>query len=344
MIGYKGILPSGLVSERQPIDVSFSKKVNQNMTLKNGVVLEIYEVTDEKNQSKLVPEYDVMVVENDNTSIYKNCMAVDGFGGKADYSQVKYRKPDDPKKVKDSGSLKDQNGSIVLLLCLEGSAEQAIIVGSLNHPSKKDVLTEDKGHHLEGEFNGLNWQIDKDGSLIIKFNSATDNDGTPQDEEAGGTYVSMTKEGSVDINTGEGSEQILIDKPNKDISVTAGNNINTKSEADTSAESGANYNVKAGADFLLDATGKAGITAGSQFSVDAKSQVEVKSPMVSIKGDSMVKVESNTINLNGNTVLVGGPGTPALVFTTQFLGVGNLGAPVLSQAIGPFSSKVFIAN
>jgi len=347
-INYKPILPAGLVRSRNnETEANFGLRVKNNMSLKNGVVLEVLETSDEKNQSKLVPEYNVMVIEDGNTAIYKNIIAVDGFGGNADYMQKKYRAPKDPKKVQQSGSFKDQDGSIVLLLCLDGNAEKAVILSSISHPSKIEddiVLSKEKGHHLEGEFNGLFWSIDKEGALRIEFKSATEVDGTPKDEEAGGTFLTIEKDGSVQINTGEDGEVIRIDKTTKDISITAGNNVSAKAETDVNIESGANTGVTVGADLAASISGSAAITIGSSLELKAESDVKVISPTIEITADTLFKVQSQQINLMGETVLVGGAGAPALVLSTQFLGTGNLGAPVISQAIGPFSSKVLIAT
>ena len=347
-IKYDAVLPSSLLDKRQPIDMNFKKRVNENMTLKVGAVLEVVELDDPKNQSGLAPEYNVMVIEDDNTSIYKNCIAVDMFGGQADYHRKKYRVPKDAKKVRESGSLKNQTGSIVLILCLEGSAEQGVILGGLMHPQKGAVLEKELGHHMEGEFNGLNWKVDKDGALTITFKSATDGEGKPQDEEAGGSTAKIDKTGSLELNTnleGADATSFKLDKTTKDIGAVAGNNITMTAQKDIAAEAKANVNVKAGADLLAEATGSAKHMSGGTFDIEAGGALGIKAPMMKVAADSQIELKTNVLNLKGQTTIVGpSVGTPALVFSTQFLGIGNLGIPVISQAIGPFSSSVFIAN
>ena len=344
-INYRPVLPTGLLESREQGDANFGKRVGMDFSLKNGVVLEILEIDDDRNQSKLVPEYNVMVVESNNTAIYKNVISIDVFGGNADYQQTKYRTPDDPKAVQDSGSLKDQNGSIVLILCLDGSAEKGVIVGSIAHPSLDPVLTKEKGHHLEGEFNGINYEINKDGEFTLTYKSSTTNDGTPADEEAGGTSVKIAKDGTVEISTGN-DETIKLDKTGKNINVSAGNDITTDSKNNTDLTVGANLNAKITSDLLLEAGGQAAMTIGSQFQLEAKSQVVVKSPMVQVDSSAMVKIKTNVLDLSGNLILVGGPSAvlPALLPTTQYLGTSPfLGLPVVTSAIGPFSSKVLLA-
>jgi len=343
MIGYKPVLPSSLLEERNTMDMGFRKKLSENMYLRLGVVLEIYDLEDDANITKMMPEYDVMAVQDDNTTTYKNCLAIDAFGGVSDFFNKKLRKPKDSKKVKESGSLKKQNGSIVLLLCIDGSSEQAIILGAIQHPDRKTgKLTKALGQHLEGEYNGLNYKIDKDGALTILFKSATDNDGKPADEKAGGAKWKIEKDGSIEFSDGN-KELIRLDKTKKTITVTA--------EADISATTDANFNVtakkkvsvKSTADMLLDAGGSFTAKSGGAFNITAEGPVSLKAPDMKVAVDNMLQIKASTVSVSAPSIMLGDGGTPALILTTQFLGIGNLGAPVISQAIGPFSATVFIA-
>jgi len=57
-----------------------------------------------------------------------------------------------------------------------------------------------------------------------------------------------------------------------------------------------------------------------------------------------VTVKGTSVTIDGTMINLGKGGTPAVTMTTQFLGTGNLGIPVISVAVGPFSSSVFIAS
>lgn len=347
MIKYKPILPSSIIQERAEMDMSFTKKISNNITLRVGVVVDTIEVEDDTNKSKLTVEYNVMTVEDKNTSVYENCMSVDAFGGIADYFQFKRRKTEQREKTRQAGSLKKQNGSMVLLLCLDGDSEQGVILGALPHPDKKDVLTKEKGHHLEGEFNGVNIDINDDGELTITYRSKTDNDGKAADEEAGGTFVKMDKTGSVDINTAlEGDDETFIqmNKTEKDINVKAGNNTSITTQADMSVTAKGNVNVKSDAELVAEAGGSAMLKSGGAFTIEAGESLEVKAPGGEFQFDSALKIKATTIDVNAPIVMVGQGGTPALVLATQFLGVDGKGMPVVSQAIGPFSASVFIGS
>lgn len=349
MINYKPVLPSSILGERLDSDFKFSKKVSENCYLRLGVVVEIYEIEDERNQSKLTPEYDVMAVEDDNTTIYKNCMSFDSLGSVADYFVKKLRKPKNSKKVVDSASLKKQNGSIVLMLCIDGESSQGVILGAIAHPDRKNgLLTKEKGHHLEGEFNGINWQIDKDGALKVTFKTASDNDGKYKESEGkvGGTHVHMDKDGGVDINTNlKGAEEtyIRMDKKNKDVGLKAGQHIGLTAEKNIGLTAKANISAKATADLLADAGGSMTLKSAGAFNIKADAALEVQAASVNLISDGSVKVKGTAVQIAAPSIQLGDGGSPALVLSTNFLGIGNLGAPVISTAIGPFSSVVMIA-
>lgn len=341
----KPILPSGLVEERTSTDAGFSSKVFGNSALKMGVVLEILEKGSDDNRLNLGPEYHVMAIEQDkangiNTSIYKNCLAFDSFGGIADYFQFKRRVPKDKKKVQDKGSSKNQTGTIVLLLCLDKNAEKAVILGQLGHPDKDTILTEEKGHHAEGEFNGVNWEVNKDGEFTITFNSATDGEGTPSNDTAGGTFIKMDKDGSLEFSDGE-TESIKIDKTSNKIDVKAKGDVSVTSQANINLTAKQNFNLKC-EQLVAEAQGQAIIKIGGITNIESKGIVNIKAPALVLNADGGAVMNTGPIEINSPRIKLGKGGSPALIFNTLYLGIGNLGAPVISAAIGPFSSIVFI--
>lgn len=343
MITYKPVLPSSLLEHSSSLDMNFSKKLSQNMYLRLGCVVEIYDIEDTDNISKLMPEYDVMAIEDDNTTLYKNCISIDSFGGVSDFFMAKLRKPKDSKKVKSKGSLKKQNGSIVLMLCIDGNSEQAVILGAIAHPDRKTgQLKKALGHHAEGEFNGLNYKVDKDGALTILFKSATDNDGKPQDEKAGGANWKIEKDGSIEFSDGN-KESIRLDKTKKTITVVAESDISVTSSANVNLTAKKNISAKSTADLLAEAGGSFTAKSGGAFNVTSDGPMSLKAPDLKIAVDNMFQLKATTISFSAPSILIGDGGTPAIILTTIFLGIGNLGAPVMSQAIGPFSATVSIA-
>lgn len=348
------VVNSSIHSVSENTGIQYQNEIFNNTKLKNGIVIAVYEIDDENNRNKKFPEYDVLIVEQKATStmepvIYRNCISIDGFGGVADFFEYKLRpvkevedKPTTPLNT----NFKGQFGSMVLLLCLDGASDKGIIVKSVPHPGRKTKLTKDAGLHLEGEYNGLNWKINKDGELTITFKSKTDDKGKPSDDQAGGTHVQIDKKGSVDVNTNlEGKEEtyIRMDKENKDIGLKAGNKIGMTAVNNIAMKTDASIKgtAKSSIDFITE--GAAKVSAKSSLDLEGKSIVNVKGGNVMISGQNGVIIEGQQTMINSPKVFVGSGGTPAVIVTTKFVGSGNHGAPVVSSAVGPFSSTVFIA-
>ena len=345
-MNYKPILPSTLLGiQGEEESGSFSHSF-ANYGLKCGVVTKVHEIEDKTNLCKVVPEYDVVVVEQDQnrgvtSTAYKNCMVKDLLGGVADFFEMKLRTPtkDD---FKSKLNAREQNGSVVLILCLDGLSDKAIIIASLCHPARKTTLTKENGQHAEGEINGLNVQINKDGELTVTFKSASDNDGKYKDDKAGGTFFKIEKDGSFELSDNK-EDKIRIDKTKQTIDVLATKDINitTKENIKLTATKNAELSLK---DLLLNASGKATISIKEDVSFECSANVKAKATMFDIQADSMIKFKTKTIQIDGQQIMLGQGGSPALTMSTMYLGTGNLGMPVISSASGPFSSKVFIAS
>jgi len=97
-------------------------------------------------------------------------------------------------------------------------------------------------------------------------------------------------------------------------------------------------------DLLLNASGKATISIKQDVSLEFGANVKAKATMFDINAESMIKIKTKTISLDGQQIMLGQGGSPALTMSTMYLGTGNLGMPVISSSSGPFSSKVFIAS
>lgn len=353
--------PSGLLEEQNVGDLSSFNKRFQNTPLRVGIITECYEIDNVNNVNQLTPEYTVVTNEQESagsgskTKTYKNCISADGFGGIADFFEYKLRptekvfdKKESDKKV--SHDFTKQNGSTVLILCLDGFSEKAIIIGGIPNLTtegiRKSTLTQDNGLHLEGEYNGVNWQINKEGEFTLTFRSKTDNDGKVADEKAGGTFAKIDKEGSVEVNTtleGDDETKIKMDKTAKDISAKAGNNIDLTAKKDINATSDANIKGTAKANVEFAAEGSAKYTSKSAFDIKSDAAVNIKGANIMAESDGNFQIKASTVLVQAPTIQLGSGGTPAIVLSTKFIGVGNLGAPVVSSAVGPFSSVVMIA-
>jgi hypothetical protein len=193
------VLPSSLLELADDDYYGAFHKSYNNVSLKIGIVKKVFEIDDKKNLSKKAPEYDVLTFEQEQNKgitpiTYKNCIALDSFGGIADF--MDFRKIV-PTNNPDFSTLDKDDGSFVLLLCIDGSNTKGVIIGALPHHARKATLSKDSGHHMEGEYNGLRVKVNKDGELTITFKGATDNKGKPKDATKGGSQFKMEKDGSV---------------------------------------------------------------------------------------------------------------------------------------------------
>jgi hypothetical protein len=213
------IIPSYLESDYigSPVDTgSFSS--NQ---LFIGEVKEIiYPSNKQKSKTGKYNEYIVDVEyreSNGATSIMKfyNCQILDKFGGVSDKFRYTLR-PDSTEAV-DKAYTK---GSKVLLLCVLGDRTRGFIVGGIREDTHTD--TQEEGHNLYWEFNGISFSINKDGELSLVFRGKTDIDGEMTgEEEAQPTTIQILKNGNLEVTTKDSNQFLKIDHENKKIDILA---------------------------------------------------------------------------------------------------------------------------
>jgi hypothetical protein len=340
------VLPFGLLGEDLRSSMAGFNKSYRNVAMRIGVIIKSYTVNDPNNFSKLTTEHDVMVFEQNedigSTPItYRNCMSAEGLGSIADFFERSLRRQE--KAPDGNANTKGQNGAIVLILCLDGMSDKAIIVGQLTHPDRKTTLT-DAGPHMEGEFNGIHIVINSDGSAKFTFKGATDNDGKVIDPSQGDTVVSVETDGSYQVKHKTITQRF--DKSG-DASLTADGNIANTTKKDFSVTATGGINLTATKDITamcdkltVTAQGSAAFQSDS-FMVQAKSEFGIKAQKANIEAQAMAMIKAPMITLDGLTFLGGSGGQPLLTLTAQMFGIGNLGLPVISTAISGFTLKTF---
>lgn len=342
-----GVLPHGLLSGQAEGDLAGFNRTYKNTNLKVGVIVACYPKKDERNRSKLTTEYDVITIEQNEdkgtTAVtYRNCMSASALGSIADFFDATLRQRKKKKYKGDSPRLNEQNGAVVLILCLDAVSEKAMIIGGFPHPDRETTLKDDKPH-MEGQYNGVNIKVESDGSTSLTFKGAMDEDGKLLDESQGPTTLKIEKDGSYQVDhktitqrldkNGKASLTAADDISNttkKNFNVTATENIVTKSAKNTSMEM---------TDLLVKASGSA--TLGMQkLSVKSESDIKIEGSQFMVEAASMAKIKAASITLDGMVALGGEGGQPVLLLSTMMLGTGNLGIPVLSTAIVGYATKV----
>jgi hypothetical protein len=260
-------------------------------------------------------------------------------------------------------------GDIVVVALLNGRVQTAdptgVIIGSLKHAARKSIL-KDKNVAYQSEFNGIETSINKDGEFKQTFKGLpTNNDilsKAPEGQripdplynlEVGSSYYQWDKTGSWKLtdNTKELPQSVFIDKPNGKIIITSGATILTINKAEesyvivnkkTTFNSTDEWNLN---------TKKTTIKSTDLFDLEAK-DIKTKGKWqqdgnMVIKGDidhtgNYKQMGNSTITGNvtatGNLTATGicslGDGTYPLVYDiAMIIGVGNMGFPVVSNAI-----------
>jgi hypothetical protein len=327
----------------------YFQSIYQNTTLKLGIVTKVYDINDKENINKKTPEYDVTTIEqnaksNIGITQYNKCICIDGFGGLADFFEYKLRpksktvEPSKDPKVEFPTNLGNQTGNMVLLLCLDGSVDKAIIIKSLPHLGRKTNLTKENGVHMEGEYNGVNWKVNKDGEFTLTFRSATNDEGKIINDKYSGTFVKIDKTGSFQAK--DKHNFVKMDNDKGGISLTTDATQSTKADKNIELTAKADFIVKSNkwnTEIAGSATNKA-----ASWGMEVSGDVNVKASGPIKLDSSLLDIKTKTVNIQANAINLGVGGAPAIILTTKFIGIGNLGGPVISSPLGPFSSVVFI--
>lgn len=332
-----------------------------NVSLKSGTVIAIHYPDDKNSLSEKFIEYDVAVSEQvsgggTTVTTYRNCKINNLFGDAN--NNLTYTLQADANI--------DQNattGAKVLLLCIDGRSDggQAVIVGGLSDENGPDY-TSDDGQFYDFNFNGINYNIDKDGEWTITFNSPVDENGDKANAAASGTIIKIDKEGRVTISDNQsqswdidrvaltstwtnGNDSVVIDKGNKKIVLTSSGELSTSSQKATSVNSEDAINVNAKSDVSVNGQSNINITASSNMTQKANGWNVQMSGDVNIKAGGNVNIQgSGQAQMQAGINLIGdGSVQAAGVGISMCFGIGNLGFPVLSNIITG-SSTVLIGT
>lgn len=329
-------------------DPSIHERLFENNVLRVGLVKQKIEPSDPKNINRRLPEYEVITLEQNGEegttySTYPNCLALQSFGGIGDFFEYTYRPQDKTFKNTIGYEAQNQTGAFVLLLCINGRADRPVIVGALPHPDR-DVSKIEKGNVLKGEFNGLGWGVDNNGAFNVTFKGATDSEGKVLNKDLGESTLKIEKDGSIQLN--HKTITLRLDKNGNTtlaaqgaVSVQAQKTVSIDAKEDISIKSAKNINLDI-KDLMAKASGSATYEIQS-FKLDAKSDLNLKSQRLDIK-TQLATIKGTQITLDGLVFLGGAGGVPALSALTQMIGASAVG-PVVSFAVGPYASKVFVS-
>ena len=300
------VIPHGLLKPQLDSHLAAFNQSFKNFGMKAGYIIKAYAVNDPDNKYGLCTEYDVQVIEQDENKgttaiLYRHCPCFQGFGSVADFFEFNLRPQ--TYQTKDIPAFDGQDGSIVLLKCVDGIGSKGVVVGSAMHPDRTTNLTSIEPQ-LFWKYNGIAANINTDGSFSLSFNGATDNQGTPTNPSQGVTTLQIQTDGSFQF-----SHSTITIQANRSGVL----NITTSSDA----------NITVGGNTSITTSGTANIIAQGVTTVDGSSVLLGQSAVEAvIKGNTFEKIWSQHTHI-GNLGLPSSPPlqsiTPALskhVYTT----------------------------
>jgi hypothetical protein len=341
------VLPFGLLGENIHAEMEGFKKTYQNTSLRVGVITESYGADSAGNINRAVAEYDVLVFEQNEDQgstpiLYRHCVAASALGSMADFFEMSIRKITEKTSKGPTPTLNGHNGSIVLLLCLNGLSDTGIIVGSLSHPDRKSTI-KNSDPRLEAEYNGINIKVEPDGSTSLTFRGATDNYGKPLDASQGDTVISIEKDGSYQTKHKTITQRLAKDGK---ASLTTDDDISNDTKKNFNVSALENIALIAKKDVKLTSKDLAIKASGSamlecqKLSIKSESEVMIGASELKIEAESLAKIKATSIVLDGLVSLGGAGGQPILLLSTIMIGTGNIGIPVVSTAISGYATKV----
>jgi len=348
----------------------FSGASNRDYSIKVGTVRELV-YSSEKNQTKYIVE-----TIDRGRLVPITCTILVKFGGLYNYEEFNLRGFDPGSSNVSYGNLKCVAGDTVLVACINGQILEGVIIGALSHLGRKEILPADGSISYIKEFNGIQEVINSSGEYRVTFKGIptnisalnsppSENSLYPEPEynyEIGSSFYQFDKNGSYFLtdNSTTGPQYLMLDKEQNKIFIGSGKtlltidkveesytidnklttfnseeefNVNTKKTAFKSSEEWSLETKKTlvKSSELIDAEAKDIKTKGNW---SQEGDMAIKGN-ISQKGDTEIQGKLTT---SGETLLAGGK-YPLIYEITRIQGTGNLGSPVISQAIVKLTKK-----
>lgn len=251
--------------------------------LRLGEVKKIIYPSDPLSYGKKTVEYEIEVQYREGNGVYtsanyRGATISTLFGGIADRFHATLRADATPA----SNNASVGTGSKVLVLCLAGDQQKAIILGAVEDPTNTRVEQSTTGHNLFFEFNGTQATIDKDGQFTLMFRGATQADGTLTSNavaKAEGTKVFIDKQGTLTISTPSQAQFLQLDHQNKKLNFQADQEWNVNINGKVNVNAGQDVNVT---------------TTGGAVNVNASGNVVIKSAGVKVGAASQAWMMGTT--------------------------------------------------
>lgn len=247
-----------------------------------GQVEKVHFVDDVTNVSKQFVEYDVSVRdENGGQTVYKNVIAEGHRGGSNDFSETILEPNEFPfqGKLDTSNIFSNKNGTLVYVAFRDNSLDKPYIEGCIDHPRAPSARRADGIRHLS-EFRGVEFNINKDGEVILTYNGGKNSDGSNPRPDTAPTTLKIDSEGDLSI-TNKAGQTFKISRSEDTMTMTFANGLSityngSSDQVSIQTAGGASVTVDgSGDDINLEAAGSAKLNLNSATVALGASGIEI---------------------------------------------------------------------
>lgn len=289
---------------------------NEGLVFMLGQVEKIHFTDDKSNVSKKVVEYDVSVRDDSGgQSTYRNIRLMSDTYGSNDFQEtiLEFNEVAFSGKLDISNFFVNKNGTTVVVAHFGGNKDKPFIIGAFPHPAKSGAKRAD-GIRKLGEYRGVEWNINKDGELIITQRSPRSPSGKLTKNDKVNTEIKLDKEGNVSIKDKE-SNKIFLDRENKKIKISQSSNGSEINSIELDRES-SKLTTKIGTQGLTEIIDgqldkhtlqtASGLIVEYDGALDKVSYTTAGGPSVTVFGSGSIIVSAGgaSMSVDGNTGLI----------------------------------------
>jgi len=323
-----------------------SAMISKDYSIRVGIVREHIYLTDRKQTRYLVE------VNNNNRVYVLSCMRTSRFGGLYNYEEYNLRG-----FAPGTSNISYNNptivpGDMVVVAAINGDSRDGIILGNISHFGRGEVLPATSDIAFVNEFNGIETIINNSGEYrrtfkgqptnLAKLNEIPNGKRYPIAEynaDVGFSYYEFDKTGSytlTDNATDKAPQYIKVDKPNGKIEIVSGKTsliIDKGAQSYTVKNKTTTFNSADSWNLNTKATNISSTDVINAKAKDIKTEGKwAQKGDVAITGDTKHtgNIEASGDFKNEGMALLAGGQFPLIYDIILTIGIGNLGAPVLS--------------
>lgn len=316
-----GVVPSSI-----PRTIMNTSEHNKMFGVYRGQVMRVIYPDEPENTNKKRIEYVVKVRGQE----YPNAISVKSLGGINQQSETIHKGVDrSTTGMVNSGQFPENlDGEMVYVMFIEGHGNVPLIVGCAEHPRSEKKFSKADGSFDREEFNGVEFLVDKDSNYIITQQGRKSPDGIQLNPLGVGSFVKLSGNGDIEVSSADNLSMKMTKLDGK-MEFTA---LNNKVVYDTSGVSIVDINSN---EFKFTASGVE-MKAVANFKVAANGSAEIKANATAkFEGTAGTDIGSaaSITNVKGLMVNLAGGGMPVAKLGSKCIGIGNLGAPVVSTII-----------